>query len=181
MAARDRASPGRALAIATVTASVLYGCGGEAQRPEPAATMSAAFVAQVDAVCRKTQDASRTGPRFPFRTFDPSNPDGRLRKVGAFYAKLDTEGTLDALARDVAATESSDGAPAAFGEMVAGIRELRAATHEQTKAAQSGDRERMIAATTKLERVLDAEHESAADFGAFTCALSLERNPKTIR
>ena len=161
--------------------AAIAGCGGEAERAQPAATPSAAFVTQVDAVCKKTQDASRAGPRFPFRTFDPSNPDGRLRKVGAFYAKLDTEGTLDALVREIAATESSDGAPAAFGEMVEGLRQLRAATLAQTEAAQSGDRARMIAATAKLERSLDAQHESAADFGAFACALSLERNPKTIR
>jgi hypothetical protein len=33
-----------------------------------------------------TQDASRAGPRFPFRTFDPTNPDRRRRAVGRFYA-----------------------------------------------------------------------------------------------
>lgn len=161
--------------------AALAGCGGESERPQPASTPSSAFVAQVDAVCKETQDASRAGPRFPFRDFDPSNPDARLREVGRFYRRLDTEGTLDRLVRDIAATESSDGAPAGFGELIEDLESLRAATLAQTKAAGSGRRARMIDATAKLDTALDAQHESAADFGAFACALSLERNPKTIR
>jgi hypothetical protein len=165
--------------------AALAGCGGDpeqsASRPTPAATPSAAFVAQVDAVCRKTQDASRAGPRFPYRTFDPSNPDGRLRAVGRFYRRLDTEGTLASLERELAGVESSDGAPAGFGELLDGLAQQRAATRVQTRAAQSGDRERMIDATAKLDAAVDAQHLSAADFGAFGCALSLERNPKTLR
>ena len=62
--------------------AALAGCGGGEERAAPAEPDPAAFVAEADATCGRTRDAVREGPRFPFRDFDPSNPDGRLRAVG---------------------------------------------------------------------------------------------------
>jgi hypothetical protein len=96
---------------------------------------------------RAACDASRAGPRFPYRTFDPSNPDGRLRKVGAFYVRLDTESALAGLRDDLTAL-APDGE---LDRLVKAFEQREAATRSQTKAALSGDRDRMIAATTKLD------------------------------
>ena len=157
---------------ALVLAIVVSGCGGADPAPMRPAAKNA--VAAADRVCKETQDASRNGPRFPFRDFDPSNPDRRLRAVGRFYRKLDTEGTLTELAGEL---RELDGA----GHVADALERLADATKEQTSAAVAGDRRRMIAATAGVDEALDREHEVAADFGAFACALSLERNPKTLR
>ena len=79
--------------------AALAGCGGGEERSEThAATPDPAeFVAAVDQRCDRTRTAAREGPRFPYRDFDPSNPDGRLRAVGRFYEKLDSEATVTAL------------------------------------------------------------------------------------
>ena len=61
------------------------------------------------------------------------------------------------------------------------LEHLIARTRAQTRAALSGSRSKMLAATAELEDVIDRQHDSAADFNVFSCALSLERNPKTLR
>jgi hypothetical protein len=59
--------------------------------------------------------------------------------------------------------------------------EFVAAMREQTKAAVAGACERMIEATEGVDAAFDELGETASDAGAFLCALSLERNPKTLR
>jgi hypothetical protein len=161
------------------------GCGEEDTAPAGGATASGdggkAFVAKVDEVCRMTQDASRAGPRFPFRTFDPTNPDRRLRAVGRFYTRLDTEGTLEDLGDRLRAITPPADLRATFERMLTDLERLRVAVEEQTDAALSGDRERMIGASTDVEHAFDLLGDSAADLNAFACALSLERWPKTLR
>lgn len=167
--------------VAAVAAAALAGCGShEAEprkRPAAASTPDAALIAKADRACKAVQDASRAGPRFPFRTFDPSNPDGRLRNVGAFYVRLDTEGTLATLADDL--REIAPGGE--LDRLVAALKRRRSATRAQTRAAVSGDREQMIEATERLDEATSAGNDAAADAGTFACALSLERNPKTLR
>ena len=157
------------------------GCGGEEAAPAGAAGDPKAFVAEVDGVCQVTQDASRAGPRFPFRTFDPTNPDRRQRAVGRFYTRLDTEGTLEALEQRLRALAPPADLRPTFDRMLADLDGLRGAVAEQTEAALSGDRARMIEASTAVEHAFETEHDSAADLNAFACALTLERWAKALR
>jgi hypothetical protein len=161
------------------------GCGEEDTAPAGGATgpggSAKAFVAKVDEVCQMTQDASRAGPRFPYRTFDPTNPDRRLRAVGRFYTRLDTEGTLEDLGGRLRAMTPPVDLRATFERMLTDLEGLRVAVEEQTEAALSGDRARMIEASTDVEHAFEVLGDSAADLNAFACALSLERWPKTLR
>ena len=163
--------------------AALAGCGGGEERAEPAAATPdpAEFVAAVDERCDRTRTATREGPRFPFRDFDPSNPDGRLRAVGRFYEKLDSEATVTALAEDLRAMEPPASVEAAYGQMLASLEGLVEAMREQTEAAVAGARGRMVEATARVDAAFDELGETASDTGAFLCALSLERNPKTLR
>ena len=65
--------------------------------------------------------------------------------------------------------------------MLASLDALVAAMREQTRAAVAGSRARMIEATKAVDAAFDELGETASDAGAFLCALSLERNPKTLR
>ena len=160
----------------------LAGCGGGEERAEPAAGPDPqAFVARADSTCDRTQRAARDGPRFPFRDFDPSNPDGRLRAVGRFYRRLDSESTVRALAAELGRLRPPASLKAAYGRMLADLETLVGAMGAQTAAALSGERTQMIEATAAVDGAFDTQHESASDTGAFLCALSLERNPKTLR
>jgi hypothetical protein len=170
----------RALVVAGLLAPAA-GCGGEEAAPAGAGGDSKAFVAEVDRVCRMTQDAARSGPRFPFRTFDPTNPDRRQLAVGRFYARLDTEGTLEQLGERLRALQPPARLGAGFERMLADLDGLRAAVEAQTEAALSGDRGQMIEASTGVEHAFEVLGDSAADLNTFACALSLERWPKTIR
>jgi hypothetical protein len=161
------------------------GCGEEDAPPAGGGPRPAdgrkAFVAKVDEVCQMTQDASRAGPRFPYRTFDPTNPDRRLRAVGRFYTRLDTEGTLAALGKRLRAMTPPAGLRAGFDRLLAELDRLREGVKAQTEAALSGDRARMIEASTTVEHAFDVLGDAAADLNTFACALSLERWPKTLR
>jgi hypothetical protein len=161
--------------------AALAGCGGEGERAAPAGPDPAAFVAEVDATCSRTREAARQGPRFPFRDFDPSNPDGRLRAVGRFYQRLDSEGTVTALLEELRAMDPPASAEAAQSRMLGSLEALVASMSEQTGAAVAGARERMVEATAAVDAAFDDLGETASDAGAYLCALSLERNPKTLR
>ena len=168
----------RSLAPVLVLAA-LSGCGGEERvsfKPDPAE-----FVAAVDARCDRTRTATRNGPRFPYRDFDPSNPDRRLRKVGRFYERLDSEGTVTELTDDLRELHPPPSVEPAYTEMLASMDALVTAMRAQTKAARAGARGRMIEATEAVDTAFDQLGTTASDTGAFLCALSLERNPKTIR
>jgi hypothetical protein len=138
-------------------------------------------VAKVDATCGRTREAAREGPRFPFRDFDPSNPDGRLRAVGRFYRRLDSEGTVSALIDELRRLDPPASVEAAYSRMLGSLEALVAAMREQTRAAVAGDRARMVEVTAGVDAAFDTLGETASDAGAFLCALSLERNPKTLR
>jgi hypothetical protein len=170
-----------ALACIAGLAAAAAGCGKDEASPSAGEGGGKAFVSKVDATCQKTQDASRAGPRFPYRTFDPTNPDRRQRAVGRFYVKLDTEGTLAALADRLRAMSPPAAMRGAHDRLLADLDGLAAAVGTQTKAALSGNRSRMIAASGDVEHAFEVLGDSAADFNAFACALSLERWPKTIR
>jgi hypothetical protein len=161
--------------------AALAGCGGGEERPASSTTDSAAFVAAVDQRCDRTRSATREGPRFPFRDFDPSNPDKRLRAVGRFYEKLDSEGTVTALTEDLRAMDPPASVEAKYERMLGSLEALVEAMREQTKAAVAGARGPMIKATAGVDAAFDELGETASDAGAFLCALSLERNPKTLR
>ncbi len=160
--------------------AALAGCDGE-ERAEPSGPDPGAFVAEVDATCDRTRQAAREGPRFPFRDFDPSNPDGRLQAVGRFYRRLDSEGTVTALVAELRKLEPPASKQAAYSRMLGSLEALVEAMREQTKAAVAGARGRMIEATAGVDAAFDELGETASDAGAFLCALSLERNPKTLR
>jgi len=163
--------------------AVLAGCGGGEERAAapPPGEDPAEFVAEVDATCGRTREAAREGPRFPFRDFDPSNPDGRLRAVGRFYRRLDSEGTVAALTAELRQMDPPASLEAPYAQMLGSLDELIDAMREQTRAAAAGARARMIEATAGVEEAFDTLGETASDAGAFLCALSLERNPKTLR
>ena len=163
--------------------AALAGCGGGEERAESQAATPdpAKFVAAVDARCDRTRTATREGPRFPFRDFDPSNPDGRLRAVGRFYETLDSEGTVTALTEDLRAMEPPASVEAPYGRMLAALEALVDAMRAQTEAAVDGARGRMVKATKEVDAAFDELGIAASDTGAFLCALSLERNPKALR
>ena len=161
--------------------AALAGCGGGEERAAPAGPDPAAFVAEVDATCDRTRDAAREGPRFPFRDFDPSNPDGRLRAVGRFYRRLDSEGRSPRSSRSCASSTRRRRSRRRYSRMLGSLEALVAAMREQTRAAVAGARARMIEATAGVEAAFDELGETASDAGAFLCALSLERKPKTLR
>ncbi len=163
--------------------AALAGCGGGEERAGGAAATPdpAAFTATVDERCDRTRTAAREGPRFPFRDFDPSNPDARLRAVGRFYRRLDSEATVTGLAEDLRALDPPPSLEGAHDQMLASLDALVAAMREQTRAAVAGSRARMIEATKDVDTAFDELGETASDAGAFLCALSLERNPKTLR
>ena len=120
-------------------------------------------------------------PARPYRTFDPTNPDRRQRAVGRFYVKLDSEGTLGALDDRLRELSPPPALRSAYDRLIADLDRLATAVAEQTEAALSADRRRMIAASGAVERAFDVLGDSAADFNAFACALSLERWPKALR
>ena len=169
----------RSLAPLLVLAA-LSGCVGGEERVsfEP---VPGEFVAAVDARCDRTRTATRNGPRFPYRDFDPANPDGRLRKVGRFYERLDSEGTVTELADDLRKLDPPPSVEPAYAEMLDSMDALVTAMRRQTRAAAAGARKRMIEATEAVDGAFDELGMTASDIGAFRCALSLERNPKTIR
>ena len=70
---------------------------------------------------------------------------------------------------------------APYARMLGSLEALVEAMREQTRAAVAGSRGRMIAATADVDATFDELGETASDTGAFLCALSLERNPKTLR
>ena len=70
---------------------------------------------------------------------------------------------------------------AAYGQMLASLEGLVEAMREQTEAAVANARGRMVEATAGVDAAFDELGETASDTGAFLCALSLERNPKTLR
>ncbi|HET8952299.1 MAG TPA: hypothetical protein VFN44_17385 [Solirubrobacteraceae bacterium] len=165
--------------------AALAGCGGGEERASststPAGAGPAKFVSEVDATCGRVRDAAREGPRFPFRDFDPSNPDGRLRAVGRFYRRLDSERTVRALATDLRKLDPPASLEAPYTQMLGSLDVLVEAMGAQTSAAVAGSRARMVEATAAVDRAFDSLGDTASDTGAFLCALSLERNPKTIR
>jgi hypothetical protein len=162
--------------------AALAGCGGGEGRAGPAEGPDPdAFMARADSTCDRVQRAARDGPRFPFRDFDPSNPDGRLRAVGRFYRRLDSEGTVRALAAELGRLRPPASLDAVYGRTLADLKALVTAMRAQTRAALRGDRAQMIEATAAVDAAFETQHESASDLGAFLCALSLERNPKTLR
>jgi hypothetical protein len=161
--------------------AALAGCGGGEERAAPAAPDTTAFVAEVDATCGRTRNAVRAGPRFPFRDFDPSNPDGRLRAVGRFYRRLDSEGTVTALERELRALDPPQSLEERYSKLLGSLEALVAAMRAQTRAAAAGARARTIEATEGVETAFDELGVAASDVGAFLCALSLERKPKTLR
>ena len=169
----------RSLAPLLVLAA-LSGCVGGEERAsfEP---LPAEFVAAVDARCERTRTTTRNGPRFPYRDFDPANPDERLRKVGRFYERLDSEGTVTELADDLRKLDPPPSVEPAYAEMLDSMDALVTAMRRQTRAAAAGARKRMIEATEAVDAAFDELGMTASDIGAFRCALSLERNPKTIR
>ena len=163
--------------------AALAGCGGGDERADTASPTAdpAKFVAAVDERCDRTRTATREGPRFPFRDFDPSNPDGRLRAAGRFYRRLDSEGTVSALVEDLRALDPPQSLEAKYSRMLDSLEALVAAMRAQTRAAVAGARARMITATEGVETAFDELGIAASDAGAFLCALSLERKPKTLR
>ena len=163
--------------------AALAGCGGGEERAGGSAATPdpAAFTATVDQRCDRTRTAAREGPRFPFRDFDPSNPDARLRAVGRFYRRLDSEATVTGLTEDLRALDPPASLEGAHEQMLASLDALVAAMREQTRAAVAGSRARMIEATNAVDAAFDELGETASDAGALLCALSLERNPKTLR
>jgi hypothetical protein len=161
--------------------AALAGCGGGEERAAPAGPGPATFVADVDASCEATRTAVRDGPRFPFRDFDPSNPDRRLRAVGRFYRKLDSEGTVAALTAELRTLDPPASLEARYSRMLGTLEALVAAMRAQTRAAAAGARGRMVEATTQVEAAFDDLGVAASDVGAFLCALSLERKPKALR
>ena len=160
--------------------AALAGCGGGEERAAPSGPDPAAFVAKVDATCERTRDATREGPRFPFRDFDPSNPDGRLRAVGRFYRRLGSERTVTALVRELRQLEPPASVEARLSRMLGSLEALVAAMREQTRAASAGARARMIEATARVETAFDELGVTASDAGAFLCARSHERKPKNL-
>ena len=170
----------RCAALLLVLAA-LGGCGGGEERAAPSGPDPAAFVAEVDATCGRTRDATRDGPRFPFRDFDPSNPDGRLRAVGRFYRELGSEGTVGALRGELGQLRPPASLEARYGRMLGALDALVEAMRGQTRAALAGPRGRMVEATAGVEAAFDDLGTAASDVGAFLCALSLERWPKTLR
>ena len=171
---------GRCAALLLVLAA-LAGCGGGEERAAPSGPDPAAFVAKVDATCERTRETTREGPRFPFRDFDPSNPDGRLRAVGRFYEKLDSEGTVTALADELRALDPPASLEEDYSRMLGSLEALVAAMRAQTRAALAGARARTIEATEGVETAFDELGLVASDAGAYLCALSLERKPKALR
>ena len=137
-------------------------------------------MATVDERCDRTRSATREGPRFPFRDFDPSNPDRRLRAVGRFYRRLDSEGTVTALVEDLRALDPPPSLEGRPRQMLGSLEALVAAMREQTRPPWRA-RARMIEATAGVEAAFDELGVTASDAGAFLCALSLERNPKALR
>src|SRR5687768_2967574 len=113
----------RVLAIAGLIGAAA-GCGGEEAAPAGTGGGAEEFVAKVDEVCRMTADAAQVGPRFPYRTFDPTNPDRRQRAVGRFYTRLDTEGSLDQLRERLRALQPPADQRAAFERMLADLDAL---------------------------------------------------------
>ena len=160
--------------------AVLCGCAVGEERvsfsPDPRE-----FVAAADARCERTRTATRNGPRFPFRDFDPANPDRRLRGVGRFYRRLDSEGTVTALADDLRKLDPPPSLDPGYRAMLGSMDALVAAMRAQTRAAVAGARGRMIDATERVDAAFDELGATASEMGAFLCALSLERHPKTIR
>ena len=162
--------------------AALAGCGGgEEERASPTGPDPATFVADVDASCEAVRNAVREGPRFPFRDFDPSNPDGRLRAVGRVYRKLDSEGTVTALTAELRVLDPPASLEERYSRMLGSLEALVAAMRAQTRAALAGARERTIKATEGVETAFDDLGVAASDVGAFLCALSLERKPKALR
>jgi hypothetical protein len=162
--------------------AALAGCGGGEERAATASTEDpAAFVGEVDATCDKTRRATREGPRFPFRDFDPSNPDRRLRAVGRFYRRLDSEATVSGLVEELRRLQPPGSLEAPYSRMLGSLEALVAAMREQTRAAAAGARARMVEASAGVEAAFDELGLTASDVGAFQCALSLERWPKTLR
>ena len=161
--------------------AALAGCGGGEERAEPSGPDPASFVAEVDATCKRTRDAARDGPRFPFRDFDPSNPDGRLRAVGRFYRRLDSEGTVAELVGELRKLQAPASKEQAFSQVIGSLEALIGAMRKQTRAAAAGARDRMIEATSAVDAAFDHLGVTASDAGVFLCALSLERYPKTLR
>jgi hypothetical protein len=160
---------------------VLSGCGGGDERAGAAGADPAAFVAGADARCGRTREAAREGPRFPYRDFDPSNPDGRLRAVGRFCRRLNSEGIVGGLVDDLRRLRPPDSLEARYSRMLGALRALVVAMAGQSRAAVAGARPRMIEATADVDAAFDDLGVAASDVGAFLCALSLERNPKTLR
>jgi hypothetical protein len=161
--------------------AALAGCGGQEERAAPAGPDPATFVADVDASCEAVRNAVREGPRFPYRDFDPSNPDGRLRAVGRFYRELDSEGTVTALTDELRTLDPPASLEEDYSRMLGTLEALVAAMRAQTRAALAGDRARTIEATESVETAFDELGVAASDVGAFLCALSLERKPKALR
>jgi hypothetical protein len=161
--------------------AALAGCGGDGEEPAASTPDPAEFVAAVDERCDRTRGDTRAGPRFPFRDFDPSNPDGRLRAVGRFYEKLDSEGTVTALTGELRGMDPPAALEERHSRMLGSLEKLVAAMRVQTRAAAAGARGRMVEASAGVEAAFDDLGLTASDVGAFRCALSLERWPKTIR
>ena len=135
--------------------AALAGCGGGEERAPAASADPRRSSRRSTPACDRTRTAAREGPRFPFRDFDPSNPDGAAARGRALLPEARQRGDRHGAHRGPArARPAGVASRRPTREMLGSLEALVAAMREQTRAAVAGARARMIEATDRRGRRL---------------------------
>jgi hypothetical protein len=143
----------RVLAIVAVAAA-LAGCGSSKKPTQTATTASPAkidpaFIARVNAVCAA---ASKGATPFPYRNFNPIQPDVKLLpKVGAFFAKR--QKIADAVPGQLRHLGHPASGQSTWARMLVLTARDRAIADRQIKAAEASDARAFVATVTEVSGV----------------------------
>jgi hypothetical protein len=118
--------------------------------PTPATSLEPAFIARVNAVCKRAERRIETHPAFPFKPFNPLHPDVKLLpKVGAFLAG--TRSVADRVPVELQNLGTPRRGQAQWSRVVALAKQDRTLADAQIKAAEASNAPAFIATVDEIE------------------------------
>jgi hypothetical protein len=118
--------------------------------PTPATSLERAFIARVNAVCKRAERTIGRHGAFPYKSFNPLHPDVTLLpKVGAFLAG--TRSVADRLPVELQDLGTPRRGQAQWSRIVALAKQDRTLADAQIKAAEASNASAFIATVDEIE------------------------------